>query len=360
MFPKPFFPKPFAHHSSKLDIIRHFTPNWFTVTMGTGVLALLLGPARGGEFIWLANIALFTLFTLVYAARWVLFPKEAILIFRHASMAMFLGAIPMGFATIVNGLAAFTQHYALAQDLWVIDAVLSVATGLGVPFAMFTLQSHRLEQMTAIWLLPIVACEVAAASAGGLAGHINGAIGLEVAGYALWALSVPLALSVLAILFLRLALHKLPGAEMGVSSWLAVGPLGTGALALLLLGKAAPASGLPFAEVAQGLGLIGGLALWAYGAWWLMIAALMTLTHAARKLPFNMGWWGFTFPFGVFILATKALAAQTSLSFFSYAGTGMTVIFALLWLMVAARTLAGAYRGNLFNAPCLAHLQAAE
>ncbi|MDR3505088.1 MAG: TDT family transporter [Acidocella sp.] len=355
---------PLAHHTRKLDIVRHFTPNWFAVTMGTGVLALLLAPYPAlhglAQGIWEANIGLFALCSLLYAARWALFPSEATLIFGHPVMPMFLGAIPMGLATLINGTVLFAHDYGLALSLWQFDAVLAVAVGLGVPFTMFTQQSHALETMTAVWLLPIVACEVAAASAGGLAPHLPAAqaLPLLVAGYALWALSMPLAFSILVILFMRLALHKLPSPEMGVTSWLAVGPLGTGALALLQLGHAAAPvftlAGLTAAAtVAQGAGIIGGLMIWAYGGWWLVLAAAMTLTLLPRRLPFNMGWWGFTFPFGVFILATNALATQTGLAAFAIAAQALTIIFTGLWLMVAALTLAGAYGGHLFVSPCL-------
>ena len=353
------FIAPLSGHPRKLEIIRQFTPNWFTVTMGTGVLALVLAPYRPlyplAEIVWATNIALFILCVGLYVTRWILFPAEASRIFSHPVMPMFLGAIPMGLATIINGSVVFAHAYAVALPLWLLDAALSIAAGLAVPFAMITLQRHALERMTAVWLLPVVACEVAAASAGGLAGHVPPplALNLVMAGYALWALSVPVAFSILTVLFLRLVLHKLPPPEMGVSSWLAVGPLGTGALGLLVLGHAAPAAfaaaGLgPAGLVAQGLGLVGGLIIWAYGAWWLLLAAAMTLTHLPGRLPFNMGWWGFTFPFGVFILATNALAGQTHLRFFADTGRVCLGIFICLWLLVAARTLAGAYRGHLF------------
>jgi len=72
--------------------------------------------------------------------------------------------------------------------------------------------------MTAIWLLPIVAAEVA--SAGLLLPHLadpQAALRLLVLGYALWAFSVPLALSILVILVLRLVLHKLPHRDMAAS-----------------------------------------------------------------------------------------------------------------------------------------------
>jgi Voltage-dependent anion channel len=66
--------------------VRQFTPNWFTVTMGTGILALALNhqapfatPAlhRIAEASWFCNTGLFTAFTAFYAARWMLFPHEA-------------------------------------------------------------------------------------------------------------------------------------------------------------------------------------------------------------------------------------------------------------------------------------------
>jgi tellurite resistance protein TehA-like permease len=49
------------------EIIRQFTPNWFTVTMGTGILALALNqfpiPIPGlhavGTGLWVLNILLF-------------------------------------------------------------------------------------------------------------------------------------------------------------------------------------------------------------------------------------------------------------------------------------------------------------
>ena len=111
---------------------------------------------------------------------------------------------------------------------------------------MFTQQEHSIEKMTAVWLIPVVAAEVTAASAGLLVPHLvdpAAAFRMLILGYALWAFSVPLAMSILVILVLRLVLHKLPHRDMAASGWLSLGPLGTGALGLLLLGAAAPSQG---------------------------------------------------------------------------------------------------------------------
>jgi tellurite resistance protein TehA-like permease len=98
---------------------------------------------------------------------------------------------------------------------------------------------------------------------------------------ALWAFSVPLAMSILVILLMRLVLHKLPPSDTAATGWLALGPIGTGALGLIFLGSDAsqifPAAGLPgIGEVAFGMGVISGSMLWGYGIWWFLLALLTT------------------------------------------------------------------------------------
>ena len=364
-----------ARRTDLLAIVRQFTPNWFAATMGTGILALdlnqLPGLHRPAMALWLLNIVLFALFTLLYAARWLLYPREAARIFGHSVMSMFLGTIPMGLATIINGFIAFglaplgPEAVGIATALWWVDAALSVVIGIFVPFLMVIRQDHAIEKMTAVWLLPVVAAEVAAASGAQIVPHLASphlALLVDILSYALWAYSVPVALGIVAVLLLRLVLHRLPHRDMAPSSWLTLGPIGTGALGLLLLGADAQGAlaplGLPgLADAARGIGLIGGVILWGYGVWWLAFAVLATLRYLRGGIPFNLGWWGFTFPLGVFTSASFALGAQTGAAVFTMLAVGQTAVVGVFWVMVAARTLAGAFRGELLHAPCLAQPQ---
>ena len=368
--------RPLSSLSRPREVVRQFTPNWFTVTMGTGILALGLAqfplPIPGlhavAEALWLFNIGLFTMFAVLYAARWVFYFDQAKRIFGHSVVSMFFGAIPMGLATIINGVLTFGiarwgagPAVAVAQTLWWIDVAMSVACGVAIPFMMFTRQRHSIDQMTAVWLLPVVAAEVAAVSGGLLAPHLsaNAAFIVLTTSYVLWAFSVPLALSILVILVLRMAIHKLPHASMAASSWLALGPIGTGALGLLVLGGDAPAifsaHGLDqVGAVAEGIGVVGALALWGYGVWWLLLGVLITLRYLREGLPFNIGWWGYTFPIGVYAVATLRLARVLHASFFAGAGAVLVSVLAVMWLIVGFRTVAGAWSGELFVSPCLA------
>lgn len=371
--------KPFSQLSHPREVIRQFTPNWFAATMGTGILSAVLtqlpvhvpGMFRLAEALWMLNIALFLSFSVLYAARWVMFFDEARRIFGHSTVSMFFGTIPMGMATIINGLLTFGVPrwgqgvLPLAEALWWLDVAMSLACGVLIPFMMFTRQEHRIDQMTAVWLLPVVAAEVAAASGGLLAPHltdVHSQFSVLITSYVLWALSVPVAFSILTILLLRMALHKLPHENMAASSWLALGPISTGAFGLMVLGADSPAifaahglSGV--GEIASGLGLIAGIILWGVGVWWLLMAVLITVRYLRNGIPFNLGWWGFTFPLGVFALTTLKLGAVLQLGFFSVLGSLLVVCLAMLWLVIMRRTVMGAYKGALFVSPCIAGLK---
>ncbi|MDH1054256.1 TDT family transporter [Aquipseudomonas alcaligenes] len=373
-------PRPFSRLPEPWAFVRHFTPNWFAMTMGTGVLALVIahlpwalpGQMILAEVLWLFGVALFALFALLFLTRVLLHRDTLWPMLLHPVQSMFLGAIPMGLAVLISGLVQFGPArwgdgvYALAHALWWLDAAMALGSALLVPYLMFTRQSHALEKMTAVWLLPIVAPEVAAGAAGALAPHLDPAAArlVLVVGFILWGMSLALAFSLITLVLLRLALHKLPDTDFAATSWLPLGPLATGCLGLLTMGQAAPAAftGTPLAaaaELAHGIGLVGGLALWGAGLWWLVIATLFTRHYIRDNMAFNLGWWGFTFPLGVFALATLELLRLTELSFFALVGLVLSVQLAAIWLLVLQRTLRGVWHGELFQAPCLGGPQSA-
>lgn len=365
---------PLTTARGKLGIIRQFTPNWFAATMGTGILSVSLGQFPeyavvfgAGELLWFFNILLFTTFTLIYATRWVRHPEEAKRVFDHPVMSMFFGCIPMGLATILNGFLIFgiahigERAVDIAYSLWWLDVALSVGIGLAIPFMMFTRQSHAMEQMTSVWLLPVVASEVAAVSGGLLLPHIadmSSQLSILLASYVLWALSVPLAMCILVVLFLRMALHKLPPANMAASSWLALGPIGTGALGMFVLSANATdiLADHGFGAVASavsGASLILGVVLWGYGLWWLAMAVMITIRYFRNGVPFNLGWWGYTFPLGVYAVATLRLGHIFPVASIAVFAEILVVALALIWLVVAARTVRGVWLGQIFADPSL-------
>jgi hypothetical protein len=80
-------------------IVTNFTPSWFAVTMGTGVVSILLNglPYNGDWLYWLSiivfalNIFLFVLFTFISVLRYTLFPGIWTAMLRHPVQSLFLG-----------------------------------------------------------------------------------------------------------------------------------------------------------------------------------------------------------------------------------------------------------------------------
>lgn len=179
----------------------------------------------------------------------------------------------------------------------------------------------------------------------------------------MWGLSVPFALTVLVMYYQRLALHKLPPREIVVSSFLPMGPLGMGGYTIMYLGSVSRTV-FPKVEFFHNLTIAGdifyingvfiALIMWAFGLLWLCFA--VATCQKLRPFPFNMGWWGFTFPLGVWSVCTIEFGVQLPSLFFRVLGTICAVAVILLWCVVMAGTVRGAVDGRLFYAPCLADL----
>lgn len=52
-------------------------------------------------------------------------------------------------------------------------------------------------------------------------------------------------------------------------------------------------------EVFYVVGMLVGILLWGFATVWFVIAVIMI--GLARHFPFNMGWWGFIFPIGMWL-----------------------------------------------------------
>ncbi|WP_175911526.1 MULTISPECIES: TDT family transporter [unclassified Burkholderia] len=355
--------------------IRQFTPNWFAVTMGNGIVALVLAtlpfrfPSQQGiaAALWCADVVLYAVFAAMLLTRAIRYPDTIWPMLRHPLQSMFLGAIPMGLVPIINGFVLFAAPaigpvaHSVAQVLWWIDALLAVVVAIAVPYLMFTEQNHAFERVSAVLLLPLVGPEVTASSGAVIAPHlsIDGARAVIGVSYALWAVSLAMAFAVLTLVFFRLVIHKLPHRDLAPSSWLTLGPIGTGALGILGLGRVAPAafdgsSFAPLAALANELGMACALLLWSAGIWWFVIAVLFTLRYRKEGMQFNLGWWGFTFPLGVYTAATIGLYRATDMMVFAVLGTAFALMLFCFWSVVATRTLRGVMQGRLFHAPCLA------
>lgn len=221
----------------------------------------------------------------------------------------------------------------LAWAFWWIDVLISMATCISMPFIAMHRHRPGLDKTTATLLLPIVPAVVAAATGGIVADALpsaSHAYATLIVSYVLWGIGQALSGCVMALYFHRLTIHSLPPREVIVSVFLPVGPLGQGGFGIQQLGKVAlkvipqtemfhvagvdPTRG---AEFLYFLGIFFGIVMWGFALAWVCFALISLRT--TRQFPFNMGWWGFTFPLGVWGTCTNVLWKNLGSEFFKYA-----------------------------------------
>ncbi|KDN53047.1 hypothetical protein K437DRAFT_219544 [Tilletiaria anomala UBC 951] len=383
------------------DRVLHFTPSWFSVTMGTGVLAtlfLLLGQVwpsllvglRYPAIVWIvADVIIFILFAAMFSARYIIWPQVLPLTVKHPQKSMFLGTPVMGLVTIISGIAQLgTREFHLGLSwtvvmtgFWWLTVALSLLTSVGIPWSMMTYQDHYFEGTTAALLLPIVPPITVAAVGSTLCDLLIEYGGepyyayswtIMCTSYLVLGVGLPLALAVLVLYFQRLLLFNSPPRETIISCMLPLGPCGQGGEAVLHLGQVAmklfpyisrpvERTGIPqLFDVGQAMyaaGLIGALFLWALGIWWLMIAMLTILRERKEgRLPFNMGWWSMTFPVASMAICTARLALTLDSLALKITYTGFVFANVIFWAAVAVPTAKGFWTGELLQAPCIASL----
>ncbi|KAJ1890953.1 Plasma membrane sulfite pump involved in sulfite metabolism, partial [Coemansia sp. IMI 209127] len=233
------------------DVIRGFTPAWFTVNMGTGLAGLLLykfpypwSPLRYISMaIALFNLILFALFSVIFLWRLVRH-QDLHRILLHPQMSMALGAIPMGFSTLIISLVTMITPYGapwvpvLSLVLWAVNVALSVLTLFIVPLAVITHQEQTLEKVNATMVLPIVPAIVVASTGGVVSSIYNGAIATAVivVSYSMWAMGLGLSMMVIVVYLVRLTFFRLPPKEAIASVFIPLGSLSQSSYAIQLLG----------------------------------------------------------------------------------------------------------------------------
>jgi tellurite resistance protein TehA-like permease len=136
--------------SSRQSKVNVTTNRWFSVTMGTGIVSILLHnlPYNGLWLYWISviifalNVLLFSMGCIMSILRYTLYPETFRVMITHPVQSMFIGTFPMGLATIVNMFVfvcvpvwgVWTRYF--AWGLWIFDAVISVMTALSLPFVL--------------------------------------------------------------------------------------------------------------------------------------------------------------------------------------------------------------------------------
>ncbi|KAJ7678495.1 voltage-dependent anion channel [Mycena rosella] len=371
-----------SDRKSLKNCVRHFTWAWHTIVMGTGAVAALVSrfhfaqDSEATKFITLVlfflDLCFFVLICGATVARYYMFPELWSAMLRHQTQSLFIGAFPMGAATLINIALVAHQSYSFAGPgflyflwaLWWLVSAISLLTAVGMIYVMMTKHQHSLSGMSALWILPMVTLIVSSSTGGLLASALTAHptfVSLTTAiSFTLLSMGLSLALMIITVYLMRLAIHGPLDAHLILSSFIILGPLGQGGFSLLVnsqnLAKLHLGASLS-AEAIQSVCFCAAWVLWSMGLIWLCIAFCSIYSVLRRQsIPFSVAYWGIVFPNAVFALLTVELGSILDSPVLHYLGAIFSVLVFLLWIFVFLKTIPAIWNTTAFSSPCVLRL----
>jgi C4-dicarboxylate transporter/malic acid transport protein len=350
------------------DVFRELGPNWFSAVMGTGIVASaaaqlpvhLPGLKVAALVVWVLAAAGLVALTVAWAVHWLLHRDRARAHLASPVMAQFWGAPAMALMTVGSGallvgkdLIGLQAAVDVDWTLWTAGTALGLITGCWIPYLMMT--RHEVDSGSPFggWLMPVVPPMVSATTGAALIPRLPAGqprLTMLLGCYAMFGISLFASVIVITLVWSRLVTHKTMPAVMVPTIWIVLGPLGQSVTAS---GNLANVAGSvfhqPYTSGAAVFALLYGIPTWGFAMLWLCLAAAMTIRTVRRGMPFGLTWWSFTFPVGTCVTGTISLAVRTHSVALHWASVGLFALLAAAWLVVAARTAAGAWRGRLFQ-----------
>ena len=336
--------------------IKHFTWAWFTLTMSTGGIALLLasqphtftGLATIGKIVYVFDLVLFVLLCTTITTRFIRFPGTLSSSLEHPTESLFFPTLWLSLADLISGLQVYGVP---ATGPWLL-VVIRVVFWMYVAccFLVAVFQYYHLftapkrltiQSMSPAWILPVFPVMLTGTVASVCASHQppQHAISIIIAGLTFQGLGFLVTILMYAQYIGRLMAYGLPAPDLRPGMFIAVGPPSFTALAIIGMARSIPSSygyfnNHPLAyDVLNIMAIFIAVCFWSLSLWFCCISGLSCAT-CFRKMKFHLSWWAFVFPNVGFTLATISIGVALESPGITWTGTGMSIFVVALWLLI--------------------------
>ncbi|KAI0320789.1 voltage-dependent anion channel-domain-containing protein [Amylostereum chailletii] len=369
--------------------LRGFTPAWFTITIGTGILSNVFTnfpygrETSGVRFVaalfLFFNLLLFAVFTLISLLRLAVYPKQVSRTLNSPVHAVYFSTVPMAATTLINvtlNLVYNGYRYGGASFVygiwvvWWINVAATLFCSYGLVHTMATVHESSFEQLTAVTTYPALPL-CATASSGPL---IAVALHPFNAEHALISIAVSAVLQIMGlsllfmlttVYFYRMIVHGYPEGTGGtgvVSMFLALSGFAQPGVTMVFMGQAFRDI-FPYQNSASDLlsnpmispvmyifCLVVAFSLWTVATMWLILIGL-AVQDVARKgmLPLKLPFWSLIFPMGIYTILTILLYRNFNSTFLRVYSAITGVCTVILWALAFFLTLRTIPNGGIFD-----------
>ncbi|KAL2849263.1 voltage-dependent anion channel [Aspergillus pseudoustus] len=359
------------------DRVSQVTWGWFSISMATGGIAVLLyntphrfaGLETIGKIVYIFNLVLFKAISLCLAIRFV--SRRAALkgSFQHPNETHFIATCPLALATIILGASTYGTPAcgpwlitALRVVFWIYVA-LSTLQAILHNWYLYHLHLASKQPFAIPRLLPSFPAMLSGTIASVLASHqpAHHAVPILVAGITLQGFGFVMSLFIYAEYFYRLNKDGLPAATERPELFIAVGPWSFTALAVIgmaegavqkvpvdwLISSSSPESLSSIAPTAAQVSLIlaslVAIFLW-FLAFYSLCIAILSMFSLCRVFggqgvpPMSLPWWSMVFPNTGFVIATIRIGTVLQSEAVLWVASAMTILQVAVWLAVLAAT----------------------
>ncbi|KAF9042661.1 hypothetical protein BDZ89DRAFT_272968 [Hymenopellis radicata] len=347
----------------------------FPIGMGTGAVYVTLGalqyhpaPLTTVEIcLYFLNMALFLFNTTMLSLQAFMYPRQAWRLIQDPVKGIFVPLFVLSFATIIIG----TINYAVPSGnvgvefiytLFWVYVTLSVAVCFPMLMIWFN-KPHDIGQFTPAYaflifpmmLVGVIAFKVLEV----LDPQDQRALGVLFVGYFFQGIGFFMTFFYLCIYMIRVMMTGFLDGHQANGAFVACGPPGFTALALIKLGKAAEAifsardDGGLFEDVGRiwfQASVLAALMLYGLAVFFFIFAVLPYWFKVHKHLNEILGCWALTFPNVGWINTTRLLSDLFQIRFLNVVHTTMVVFICITWIVLFSLTVLAFCRGLIFNA----------
>ncbi|MGW1890868.1 TDT family transporter [Streptomyces sp. NPDC002004] len=357
-------------HRPLAAAVRHLGPNWYATVMGTAIVGTagaglpvqVPGLRTACTAVWALALLALAVLLAARALHWTHHRDQARAHLLDPAVAPFYGCLAMALLAVGAGAVTVGQDWigvraAVATDvvLYTAGTAIGLVAAVAIPYLLVARHRVGRGQASPVWLLPVVAPMVSAATGPALVPHLPAGQAREtllLACLAQFGLSLLATLVILPAVFARLVEEGPLPLALTPTLFLVLGPLGQSTTAVGRVADAAQGA-LPPGEAsgAAVFVVLYGVPVTGFALLWLALAAALVVRALRRGMGFAMTWWAFTFPVGTCVTGAEALGRRTGLAVYDALALALYALLVTAWAVAAAHTCRGLVTGRLLAPP---------